>query len=124
MTSIETERFREMLLAERERVEGALEFLHHENPSSLEDETGELNSSSVDNHPGDMATETFDREMDYTLEDNSTAVLTAIDAALRRIDEGSYGTCRRCGRQISEERLEALPYAELCIDCKRESERA
>ena len=121
---IETDRFRERLLDERRRVLAALENLHAENPGSLEDETGELTSSSSnDNHMADTATETFDRELADTLEDNSEAVLTAIDGALRRIDDGTYGTCVRCGKPIAPERLEALPYAELCIDCKRDAER-
>ena len=123
MTTVETERFREMLLTERERVRAAIEHLHSENPGSLHDETGELVSSSADNHLADMATATFDREIAETLENNEEAVLAAIEAALRRIDEGTYGVCQRCGRQIAPERLEALPYAELCIDCKREMER-
>ena len=123
MSTIETDRFRQMLLEERERVRSALDNLHEENPGSIQEETGELLSSSVDNHLGDMATATFDREMGYTLEDNSESVLAAIERALERIEAGTYGTCQRCGKQISEERLEALPYAELCIDCKREAER-
>ena len=49
-------------------------------------------------------------------------MLAAIDRALARIEDGTYGTCQR-GKQIAAERLEALPYAELCIDCKREVER-
>ncbi len=123
MSTIEVDRFRQMLLDERKRVQGALDYLHAENPGSLEDETGELVSSSADNHLGDMATATFDREMDYTLEDNSEAVLAAIDAALRRIDEGTYGICERCGKQIAPERLEARPWAALCIDDQRLAER-
>ena len=121
---IETDTFRERLLEERRRVMAAIENLHTENPGSLEDETGELTSSSSnDQHLADTATETFDRELAVTLEDNSEAVLAAIDAALKRIEDGTYGTCVRCGRPIASERLEALPYAELCIDCKREAER-
>lgn len=120
---IETDRFRERLLDERRRVQAALDNLHAENPGSLEDETGELVSSSADNHMADTATETFDRELSDTLQDNAGAVLTAIDGALARIEDGTYGTCIRCGKDIAPERLEALPYAELCIDCKREAER-
>ena len=123
MSTIETDRFRRMLLEERERVQRAIAYLHEENPGSLEDETGELVSGSVDQHLGDMATETFDREMGYTLEDNSESVLAAIDAALQRVDEGTYGVCQRCGRPIGEERLEARPWAAYCIDCQREMER-
>ena len=121
MSTIETDRFRQMLLDERKRVQDALEYLHAENPGSLEDETGEL--VSADNHLGDVATATFDREMGYTLEDNSETVLAAIEAALRRIDAGTYGICERCGKQIPAERLEARPWAALCIDCQRTAER-
>jgi DnaK suppressor protein len=120
MTVIETERFRTMLLEERGRALAAIDNLHAENPGTLEDETGE---ESYDNHMGDIATVTFDREMDYTLEDSELAKLAAIDAALDRIDQGTYGICRNCRKPIASERLEALPYAELCIDCKRRSER-
>jgi len=120
MSVTETERFRAMLLEERERALAAIENLHGENPGTIEDETGE---ESYDNHMGDIATVTFDREMDYTLEDSELAKLAAIDAALSRIEQGTYGICRNCGRPIALERLEALPYADLCIDCKRRSER-
>jgi RNA polymerase-binding protein DksA len=117
------EQFRKALLDERERVVAAIEYLHEENPGSLEEETGELVSGSADNHMADTATATFDRELDYTLEDNSGHVLAEIDAALRRLDDGTFGTCRSCGKPIDEERLNALPWAMKCIDCKRRDER-
>jgi RNA polymerase-binding protein DksA len=120
---IETDRFRERLLEERRRVLAAIDNLLVENPGSLEDETGELVSGSADQHPADTATETFDRELAVTLEDNAESVLAAIEQALARIEEGTYGICVNCGKPIAPERLEALPYAELCIDCKRELER-
>lgn len=123
MTISDTSPFRQMLLEERERVRSAIAHLHEENPGSLEEETGELVSSSADNHMGDTATETFDRQMGVTLEENAESVLAAIESALRRIEDGTYGTCTRCGREIARERLEALPYAELCIECKRAVER-
>lgn len=121
MTVTDTERFRRLLLEERERVAAAIDNLHRDTSGSIEDQTGE--ETQYDNHLGDTATVTYDREMDYTLEENSETVLGAIDRALARIDEGTYGTCRRCGKPIAEERLEARPWAELCIDCKREVER-
>jgi DnaK suppressor protein len=111
------------LLEERERVTHALEYLHEENPGSLEDETGDLVSSSVDNHLGDMATATFDRELDYTLEGNAEQVLAAINSALARMEDGTYGRCQNCGGPISSERLEAIPWTTRCIDCKRREER-
>jgi RNA polymerase-binding protein DksA len=118
----DVERYRRLLVDERARVVAAIEFLHEENPGSLEDETGDLVSGSADNHMADTATATFDREMDYTLEDNSGHVLSEIDAALVRIDDGTFGVCRTCGKPIDEERLAALPWAMKCIDCKRRDE--
>jgi RNA polymerase-binding protein DksA len=118
--AIDTEHYRKRLLDERERVQEAIDYLHEENSGSLEDETQEIQS---DNHPGDMATATLDREIDYTLEENSERLLSAIDAALERIEDGTFGTCRTCGRPIDPARLEALPYTTQCIDCKRKEER-
>jgi RNA polymerase-binding protein DksA len=119
-TTIDTELFRKRLLEERKRVQEAIDYLHEENPGSIEDETQD---STADNHPGDMATVTFDRELDYTLERNEGRLLQAIDAALTRVDDGSYGACVSCGQPIRSERLEALPWTTQCIDCKRKEER-
>jgi RNA polymerase-binding protein DksA len=119
-TTIDTELFRKRLLEERKRVQEAIDYLHEENPGSIQDETQD---STADNHPGDMATVTFDRELDYTLEENEGRLLQAIDAALTRMDEGSYGACASCEQPIGAERLEALPWTTQCIDCKRKEER-
>ena len=119
MSVTDVERFRQLLLEERDRVTAAIDNLHRENPG--DERSGEL--TSYDQHPADVATDTHDREMDQTLAENEQAVLTAINGALARIDDGTFGTCRRCGKPIADERLEALPYAEHCIDCKREVER-
>jgi RNA polymerase-binding protein DksA len=119
-TTVDTDYFRQRLLEERQRAQEAIEYLHQEHPGSLQDETQEIPS---DNHPGDVATFTFDRELDYTLEENEERVLGAIDGALKRIDEGTYGDCLSCRRPIAAERLEALPWTTRCIDCKRKEER-
>jgi RNA polymerase-binding protein DksA len=118
--TVDTERFRKLLLEERKRVVDAIDYLHHENPGSLEEEVEE---SPSDNHLAETASVTLDREIDYTLEENSEAVLKAIDVALAKIDAGTYGVCEVCGREIPEERLEALPWAALCIDDQRKAER-
>jgi RNA polymerase-binding transcription factor len=120
-TTIDTEQLRQRMLEERQRVVDAIDNIHAENPGSIGEETEE--TTFQDNHLGDIATATFDREMASTLEDNSTHVLTEIDAALKRIDEGTFGVCTRCGKPIAAERLEALPWATLCIDDKRKQER-
>ena len=118
--TIDTEQFRGVLLEERTRVQAALENLREETAGTLYDDAGE--ESAYDNHLADTATETYDRELDYTLEENSQHVLGEIEPALTRIEGGTYGICTNCSKQISEERLEALPWATLCIDCQRNLE--
>jgi RNA polymerase-binding protein DksA len=118
--AVDIEQFRKRLLAERVRAQGALDYLHEENSGSMDDEAQQGQS---DNHPGDLATITLDREIDYTLEENEERVIAAIDAALERIDNGTYGTCQGCGQPIATDRLEAVPWTTQCIDCKRKEER-
>jgi len=109
---------RRRLEQEREQVLQAIENLRHER--SLEDEVDER---PLDNHLAETASVTIEREIDFTLQENSAHVLAAIDAALERLDAGSYGRCESCGREIEPDRLEAIPYATLCIECKRRDER-
>ena len=120
MTSIDTERFRHALLDERRRVEHALATLRDEHPGSLDEEVEEV--APTNDNLAETATATLGREIDYTLGDNAEQVISEIDAALKRIEDGTYGTCVSCGREIPRERLEANPWASLCIDCKRRAE--
>ena len=120
MSALDTDRFREALMEERRRVQAAIDNLHEENPGSMSDESGE--DAVYDNHLADTATVTYDRELDYTLEENSEHVLAEIDEALQRIEDGIYGTCTNCGKEIPAERLEARPWATLCIECQRHRE--
>jgi DnaK suppressor protein len=117
---IDVERMREELETERERLLATLESLNH--TESLTEETGDLATGPGD-HLADNATETYMRELDEGIEENAARVLVEIDAALGRIDDGTYGTCAVCGRPIEPGRLEAVPYASLCIEDKRAQER-
>jgi DnaK suppressor protein len=122
MSIDDVDRFRTMLLDERKRVQDAIKYLHEEHPGTLDEEVEEV-SAGTDNHLAETATATLDREIDYSLEENSAEVLAAIEAALQRIDDGTYGVCIRCGREISIERLEARPWSALDIECQRQEER-
>jgi RNA polymerase-binding transcription factor DksA len=78
--------------------------------------------SHVDNHPGDTASELHDEELDET-----TAIMLEeeerrIAEARRALADGSYGTCKSCGREIPADRLEAVPEAVLCLNCQRHFE--
>ena len=110
------EHFRRVLESERDRLLHAVQAVHHD--GSLLEESGDLAIGSGD-HIADSATETYLREIDGGLEENAAHLLVEIDAALGRLDDGSYGLCSVCGRPIGDERLEAVPYATLCIDDTR-----
>ena len=119
MSTIDTAHFRELLLDERRRVEHALNGLRDGHPGSMEDEAEEVSGSLDTNDLGDTASITLGREIDYTLGEHSQTVLGEIDSALARIEGGTYGTCTNCGKEIAIGRLEAYPWASLCIDCAR-----
>ena len=119
MSAIDTDEFRTLLEQERDRLTSAVGFLHDENPGTIEDELGEVGSGGTDNHLGDTATATFDRELDQGLEEGAQQTLAEIDAALKRIEDGTYGLCEICGKPIGDDRLRALPWARLCIEDQR-----
>lgn len=121
LSALDLERFRALLAEHRARVAAAVEGLEHE--VSLVDEIGGFVSASAGAHLADTASDTFARELDEGLEEDGARLLAEIDAALARIADGTYGLCRACGREIGEERLEAVPSATLCIDDKRREER-
>ena len=118
MTDIDTSAYQARLEEESGRLTNAVLFLVRENPGSLGDELGEI-STANENHLGDTASATFDRELDQGLEEGAQQTLDDIDAALRKIEEGSYGICELCGEPIGAARLSAIPWARLCIDDQR-----
>ena len=87
---------------------------------SLSDSTGEV--AAYDNHPADLGSETFERSKDFALRENARIIRSNIDKAYKKIDDGVYGICENCGKDIPLERLEAIPYAVLCIKCKEQEE--
>ena len=72
----------------------------------------------------DMATDLYDREFSLELAEGEREMLFALDKAIRRIDEGSYGKCDICGNNISKQRLKAMPQAENCIECQEKEEKS
>jgi RNA polymerase-binding protein DksA len=119
VTTIDTADFRKRLEDEKARLLHAVGFLERENPGSISDELGELAEGGTDNHLADTATAMYDRELDEGLEEGARATLVEIDAALKRIEDGTYGICEVCGKPIGAERLAAIPWTRLCIDDQR-----
>ena len=69
------------------------------------------------------ASQVFEQQRDLALRDHAKVELGRVDAALRALDAGTYGTCTSCGNPIASERLEAIPWAPTCIDCARKGGR-
>jgi DnaK suppressor protein len=106
---------RARLEQERASLRSDIEALAAENQAQQDD-------YGVGNHVADDATEVFTRERNLALRNNAQDLLAHVNAALQRLDEGSYGICARCGQQIAPDRLEALPYAIYCITCQSQVE--
>jgi RNA polymerase-binding protein DksA len=70
------------------------------------------------------ASQVFEQHRDLALRDRATAHLELVDAALQRLEAGTFGTCLRCGQPIAKARLEALPWAAHCIDCQSAIDKA
>jgi DnaK suppressor protein len=119
--SIDTDRFRDELEQHRARLQRTIES-NDIGGSSLTEETGELVSSSADNHLADTASETYERELAEGLEEDARDQLAQVEQALARLEAGEYGTCAACGKEIPVERLEAVPWTSLCIDDARKQQ--
>jgi RNA polymerase-binding protein DksA len=115
---LDLEKYKKLLIEEQERLTAE----HHAVNSDLAERSGEL-ADYDDHHPADAASETFERTKDYALDENYRDMLERISEALRKIDEGTYGFCDRCDRPINPERLKAIPYATMCIECQERVER-
>src|SRR5688500_5105102 len=115
---IDATRARRLLEAERERLAGIHAQADDNLSDSLTDSSGEL--SSFDQHPGDVATETVEREQDDSLREHAAAELEEIDAAMARLEAGAYGSCERCGIEIPEERLAIRPHTRFCVKHQRD----
>ncbi|WP_274651826.1 TraR/DksA C4-type zinc finger protein [Paenibacillus humicola] len=115
LTSEQLNGLKARLEADKRQTEARLgDQEHYGLASSQRDDTGEL--SAIDNHPGDLATETYDREKDVALLEQEDLRLARIDAALEAMADGSYGICRVCGEPIPYERLAAVPDTVYCVE--------
>ena len=112
--------------ADRERIEerldARLEELVRTRAAAHARPEDDSELANLDQHPGDMGSETHDREVDATTEIFFEEEERRIAEARRALADGRYGICQGCGREIPAERLEAVPEAIRCIDCQRHFE--
>jgi len=101
------------------RLEADIGELDREERESLSDASGE---NEYRDHMADQGTATFERELDMTFEENERTELESVRAALTRLEAGTYGICARCSSDIPQQRMEAVPTANLCVQCKQAEE--
>ena len=113
--------FKRILLSIREKLVGKVDSMQGEAlKRSRQDASGDL--SNVPIHMADVGTDNYERDLMIELIQSGEHSLREIDTALEKIEEGTFGICELCGKKINKERIKAVPYARLCIDCQREEE--
>ena len=121
MKAEEVAQFKKLLLSLRERLVGKVDVMQGETlKKSRQDASGDL--SNVPIHMADVGTDNYERDIMIELIQNGEEGVRNIDTALEKIEEGAFGVCELCAKKINKERLKAVPYAKLCIDCQREEE--
>ena len=118
MKVAELAEYKKILLDLRKRLMDNVNAMEDEAlGKSRQDASGDL--SNVPIHMADVGTDNYDRDLTIGLIQNGEEELKAIDSALERIGDKTYGACEECGTKISKVRLTALPYVHNCIECQR-----
>jgi RNA polymerase-binding protein DksA len=114
--AMETKKARQLLEERRDELENVARAATEQGSldESQRDSAGEL--TAADHHPADLATDTVERELDLSVRESVEARMTDIERALGRLEKGTYGVCAACNKPIPDDRLEARPEAEYCIE--------
>lgn len=122
MKTEELAQFKEMLLRKRELLSGNLDILEEQAlKKSRQESAGDLSTMPI--HMADIGSDNFEQEFTLGLIESEEEMVKAMDGALERIENGTFGVCTTCEKPIRKARLKAIPRASLCIDCQREEER-
>ena len=115
-TKKELEKFRKIIQDQISETRGIIDHNVDKSAKSVATESGET-------HVDEMGTENNARELDFYIAEREGKFIANLENALKRIENSTYGICRSCGQMISKRRLEVVPHATLCIDCKSDKER-
>ncbi|MGO8690327.1 MAG: TraR/DksA family transcriptional regulator [Thermoguttaceae bacterium] len=109
--------YRQRLLALRARLQGDMTRMEDDALNKDHSKT-----TSMPNHMAELGSGNFDQELTLSLLGSEKDALDQVEAAIGRIEDGSYGRCEECGGQIPKSRLEAIPYAAQCVRCASQEE--
>lgn len=112
------ERFKKLLLKEREKLHRDIKHLDFK---SRQDSSGDLSSYTF--HMADLGTDNFDRDMNLDLHGTEQEIMKQVEDALVKIEDGTYGKCEVCRGNITIKRLKVIPYARFCLKCQEKMER-
>ena len=115
-TSKELEQYKDVLLQLRSRYRCDVSSMKN-TAIKKEDHEGSTITSTIPLHMADIGTDTYEQEFAFSLMEAGAGRLSEIENALRRIQDGTFGVCQQCQSRITKKRLEAIPYATLCIKC-------
>lgn len=121
LTKQQLKEFKRRLVEERAKFAEEIRSIAREASKNLREASGDLSSYTL--HMADMSADTYERELSMGLASTEQEVLYQIDEALKRFEEGTYGTCQQCTKPIILSRLKAVPYTSLCISCQRVKEQ-
>ena len=121
MTKKKLEYFKNLILQKREELLEELGYLEDGMTTTPKEAAGENTAYTF--HMADLGTDNMEREKAFFFARREGRLLYHLEQALERIENGTYGICRECGKPISEARLEAVPHASMCIECKSNEEQ-
>jgi RNA polymerase-binding protein DksA len=113
LTKKDVDDLRDRLQAEHVELQTQLTTIEEDTFATTQSEM--VGDVGLDDESADAGTATFEREKDLSIENNVRDLLQKIERALKRIEDGTYGACDRCGKPIEKARIKALPYVDLCI---------
>jgi RNA polymerase-binding transcription factor DksA len=113
---------RRILDAERDRLDEVRAGFEAEHLRDESEDESQSELSHLAQHQADVASETFEREKDFSILEQVEAELADVQRALQRLDDGSYGSCEACRSPIPDERLEAQPATRFCVSHQVEAE--
>jgi DnaK suppressor protein len=121
MRKSDLQKYEKLLLAKKKALlEEIAATMKDRVSTTIRESTGDISSYSY--HMADQGTDAMERELAFMFASKSGRLVYHIDEALRRLKEGDYGKCVRCGKPISSARLKAVPHARMCIECKSAEE--